>query len=206
MEKLKVKLVRLNEEGVHDLYVKYDGQTSPQGVNLCLDLDDGRVYCEPDFILGSGMPMTVFHGRLLRWGIPVLKTAAANKLMEEVEPLLQRILDGSEVVFDGSNLVGDLNEEAQEYSLELESFLDQRWRLVEPEDLVNVWDAYEWFDPCPVRVDARATDEELEEIAQNLTEEAQDLGVDLLEHLYEYLDSRRDDAREVLGDDAADRL
>lgn len=95
-------------------------------------------------IWDHGTPACEWHGRTRRWYLPALVTSEAlSKLLNSRQTLqlLQRVHDGREIVWDANNLVGRLNEDAQEASNELERLfasLEERcWELFPAEELIE---------------------------------------------------------------------
>ncbi|HLT09229.1 MAG TPA: hypothetical protein VK028_00290, partial [Micromonosporaceae bacterium] len=80
------------------LYCRYAGNYEPQPVYINLDLTDGALYA--DYRATDGTPMRVWLGQVRTWSIPPLVADAANKLMQDIAPLAQRILDGSDIEVD----------------------------------------------------------------------------------------------------------
>ena len=106
-----------------DLYLHYDGQSSPQRVYLWLD-EDGRAGWDVDGEIGSSIPSYVYHGRTLRWYIRDCPTLdAVESIMEKVLPLLDQVHAGHDVEWDGSNTSGRLIPVAQAASDQIEQIL-----------------------------------------------------------------------------------
>lgn len=103
-------IVPLTED--NELLCHYSSEHRPQPCVLWLDLEDGEMSARYNPEIGNGIPMSVHLGRT-RWvEIPLLTTAAANALLEEVAPLAERILAGSRIEWDGNNNRGYLDEDA----------------------------------------------------------------------------------------------
>lgn len=95
------------------LFAHYQGQVQPQPAYVSLDLNTGEIDADYSGEIGNGMPADVWHGVVRRYKIAVDLTAdQVTKLLDDIKPKLQRVLDGSEVVWDGSNWVGELDEDA----------------------------------------------------------------------------------------------
>lgn len=188
------------------LFKHYDGQMDPQDCHLALDLEDGELTADYNPEIGTGVPMSVFHG-LTRW-IPLpgpLTNEAANALLEEAKPLAQRILDGAAVGWDGNNNVATLDDDAQRAEEEL---TDLAATYDEPGYLIGEMTAREWFsegDP-PAGVTADSTDEELDAIADRESAEARTVneGVTILTDVSPYLTSLRQEMRERVYAELAD--
>jgi len=94
----------------------------------------------------NGVPMDVWHRKVLRWGSRVgsgvVSLPQLEKLKERIAPLLQIIAESREVVWDGNNHVGRLvTEEAREADAEIEHIVaDCEWQ----DDQWSLWDATDW--------------------------------------------------------------
>lgn len=94
-----------------------------------------------------GTPIDEWQGRTRRWSLPALVTSGALSKMlnsRKTLQLLQRVHNGREIVWDGQNLAGRLNEDAQEASDELErqfvSLEKSCWQLLPVEELIVPFD------------------------------------------------------------------
>lgn len=110
-------------------------------------LDDGTVACSQQYLVGGdGTPEPVWHGRWIRWSIQPCTNYALLKdaLGEEgaLSALLDRVIAGHEVRWNGNNHVGHLTEDAAEASQAIEHYLESI-------DRVNLcrWRAADWFAP-----------------------------------------------------------
>lgn len=126
------------------LFYQYDGQINPQPAYVEMD-EEGNVSADYSGEIGNGTPTLVWHGRTLRWNVhPLALGSDLADLLEsdEVKGLLKRVYAGHDVDWDGSNLVGRLDENAQEASEKLEEILapnSGRYTLLE------VWSASDWI-------------------------------------------------------------
>lgn len=116
--------------------------------------EDGVCHLIVSATWDNATPAAEWHGRTRHWSLPALVTSVALSRMlnsRETLQLLQRVNDGREIVWDGNNLVGRLNEDAQEASDELErrfaSLEESCWQLltaeelIERSDLSDIWPA-----------------------------------------------------------------
>ena len=162
---------------VGDLYLRYRGQHSPQPCYVQLDCESETLSAEVDGSIGPGTPFRVWHGRAIRWAIPALTTEAAEALLEEILPLAQRVVEGYECRWDGSNHVGKLDEDAQEAAEAIRDLCDRDWSEWE---VLSVWDASDWYGQCgggeylarQVGITAETTDEQLDAIVEHEETEA----------------------------------
>jgi len=101
-----------------DCYCKYPGQFWPQPAYVQLT-EEGEVSCDHSGEVGNGVPAYVYHGRTRRYPVSpathALKLAKWLKLPEQVA-LLERIHNGLDVNWDGNNMSGRLNTDAEQAS------------------------------------------------------------------------------------------
>jgi hypothetical protein len=183
---------------VGDLYLQYRGQHGAQPVYVQLDCEAETLSAEVDGSIGPGTPARVWHGRAIRWSIPALTESAAEGLLLDLIPLAQRVVDGYECRWDGSNHVGRLTEDAREAAEAIRDLCDRDWEG----QTIEAWDAYEWFGPVgngdcqrkAIGITAETTDEELAAI---VTREENEAHPRILNGAAEYLRNLRDGAREA---------
>ncbi len=187
------------------LHCQYGGQSNPQDCMVELDpeSDPPTLTARYNPEIGNAVPFAVYHGRVLRWSIPILKADAANTLLEEILPLAERIVAGYDCRWDGSNHVGHLDDDATEAQ---EAIADLCLATEdEDEDIVSIWEASDWFSDGEKRTRAQlgitpaTTDEQLEEMSARLLSEARSEGVDVLDGLDKYLTMLRDEATSIWG-------
>jgi hypothetical protein len=179
-----------------ELYHRYPGQHDRQPCYLELDCDRGILSCDWNGEIGNSMPFTVYHRRTLRWTIPALKGYGANALMREVLPICEAIMAGYEIHWDGNNNIGRYTEDAQLAIEELTAYCDGDTWTGE----IHVWDASDWFSGTSeddLGITVTTTDDELEDIAEKLLEEAHSHNVDEIDGLEEYLKDRREELRDA---------
>ncbi|MGY3341101.1 hypothetical protein ACVW0K_007294 [Streptomyces filamentosus] len=187
-----------------ELHLQYKGQSKPQPAYLELDLEAGRLYADTDAVVGSGSPDSVRHGFDRRYRIPALTGQAADRLLEEIRPLAQRMLADWEEVWDGNNMVARLGEDALAAEEEIEAIVAryEDEHDVDPADLIAVWDVDSATNGCEAEeyeITAGTTDEQLDEIAAQIRKELADCdsrSVDtvVVEGLDAYLRNLRDNA------------
>lgn len=201
MSEARVVITLLDEDAPDALYRHYQGETQGQPCHIALDLEDGQMWADYNPEIGSGIPTSVYHGRTRRWGIPCLTATAANQLMEDLKPLAERVLAGSEIEWDGNNNVGILNEDASAAEQEIYARLED---LSEYDyDRIHEYDAGDWFadagEDAPEGLTAATTDRELAEMAAELEHEAKTLydnGYTVLVGAEEYLTTKREEMRD----------
>lgn len=186
-----------------ELFCHYDGQTEAQPAYIELDLRNGTLTADYNGNIGNAVPETVRHGIDLRYPIPLLTGDAANRTMEKILPLANRIHADWEEVWNGSNMVAELGEDAKAADQEIEALLsvhayksDQGF---DETDLVSVWDLNGSTNGCEVSeydITAETTDERLDEIAIEIANDLVSIspsGVAVCPGLYKYLRGLRDD-------------
>ena len=123
-----------------ELYGRYIGQTQAQPTYIELDLEDKTLSADWNGEIGNGVPMDVWHGLIRRYHIPCLVADEANALMEEILPLAERVIAGAEIVWDGSNWVAKLNEDAEDAEMEIDRICEQS-----EGETVSEWEASDFF-------------------------------------------------------------
>lgn len=96
------------------LYAHYQGQMQPQPAYVSLDLRTGGIDADYSGDIGNSVPESVFRGLVRRYPIRSDLTAAqVMEVLEDIKPLLQRVLDGSEIVWQDCDQVARLNADAE---------------------------------------------------------------------------------------------
>ncbi|MFD0269582.1 hypothetical protein ACFVGY_23900 [Streptomyces sp. NPDC127106] len=183
-----------------ELHARFQGQSEAQPAYVELGLEDGILLASYSAEVGNGVSASVYHGIDRRWSIPVLTQDAGNRLLGELAPLAQRVLDGSEILWDGNNRVGRVVTEDAEAAYDE---ITERCEGIEDhdgnEDLLPIWSTDsigDLWDAEEAGVTAHTTDEELDGIEERLTEEFRDgqgLEFVVIEGLDNYLKQLRDD-------------
>lgn len=150
--------------------------------------------------------MSVHHRRDLQYGVTLSQGAAVlpskNALLdlaEKLQPLVDRVHAGHEVDWNGSNMVGKLNEDAQEAEEEINYLFD---RLAPDEwtrEGVVIMPADEWIhDTRFDDITATMTDEELEAVAAEYERAAKRDGAYLIGSVLEALKEAREELKSDL--------
>jgi len=124
-----------------ELYTIYPGQSEPQPAFVTIDLETGRVSYDWDGEIGGAVPAEVWHRRVLRLRLdPAVDAEALDELLESAawQSHLQALLEDSEIVWDGSNHVGQLGPEAA-------AALEAMQELLDELPTVEVWRAEDWL-------------------------------------------------------------
>lgn len=198
---MEVNVIKLIVE--NELYHKYPGQYEQQDCYVTLDCSSGDLSASYNSIIGSGVPMDVYHGKSVRWRIPSLTTEAANALLEEISDLAQDVLDGYEEVWDGNNNAGSLDDDAQEA---VESIKEVCGATFDDEsNVIQHWEAGDWYvngkkDAArELGITKDTTDEELDLLAEKEEESASDENhfvTGISEYLYSVRDMLVEEANE----------
>jgi len=91
---------------------QYQGQCFPQPAYLELDpMLAGEIVLTADYSgeIGNGVPMSVWHNLILRFGIPsqvTLKALNTLKKDKDFNSMLEQLRDDYDQVWNGSNYVG----------------------------------------------------------------------------------------------------
>jgi len=154
----------------YELLCTYPGQTSPQGAYIELDTGTGEISAEYNPEIGNAVPMRVWNGITIRYGIPLLTDEAANSLMEELQPLLERVYAGTETVWNGNNHVGRMDEDAAAAHGEIEQTLERMGQ--DEEDTVSDGCDGNWEYELLRAVTAESTDAQIAQEASDAVAEA----------------------------------
>ena len=109
-------MVTINKLSINNqnyLAFTYPRQCTSQPCYIELDCDDEELSADYSSEIGNAVPGYVWHNRAIRFQIPALTADAANSLMEDLLERCQKIVDGYEQVWNGSNHVGKYTSEAQ---------------------------------------------------------------------------------------------
>lgn len=152
---------------------------------LVLSLDAGTASLRPvEWHQSQDHEMTfdVYHHRTLEWSSANVTGAVADAdairdLAVKLQPLLDRVAAGFDVVWNGSNGVGTLTDDAQAASDEIDAIMER----LNPEDWsapVDVWDARDWIGDNHDII-AETSNEEIVEMAEEYEAVAKRDGIHL---------------------------
>ena len=124
------------------------GQTERQDCYVWLDCESATMGLDCES--ATAVPSDVYHGLVRRYFLPYpIYASAANDLMATIAPLAERVCAGFEAVWDGTNRIGKLSDDALLAESEIEHLIEQS--LDEESDAIKVWDAADWLtDPLTV--------------------------------------------------------
>lgn len=156
------------------------GGTPYDAAHLAIDEDGGVRVRVRTYYGGDGTPADEWHGRTLTYAVaPNADIDALRETLSEggdAAALIDRIVAGHSVEWDGGNLVGRLDADARDASEALESLLEDL-----PRSPYAAWDADEWLlgQSTPRRLLAdlglgtAATDDEIAQAAKAAEKEAE---------------------------------
>jgi len=124
-----------------ELYQHYPQQCQAQPCYIELECETGRLRADYNGEIGNAVPVSVWHGHDQRWTIPALTADSANKLMAEIKPLAQRVVDGYESECDGSNHVARFDDDAKSAIEEIERKIES-W----DGEMVKMWAVADWYE------------------------------------------------------------
>lgn len=103
----------------------FPGQFKEQNAFFELDTQSGLVNAMHNPEIGNAIPFSVYHGIDRRYSFnPYLKMKTVNEIGEKCLPLWQRVIAGTEVVWDGNNNVALLTEDAHAAEEEIRSIIE----------------------------------------------------------------------------------
>ena len=131
--------------GAADLFCFYPREINPQRafVELDLEMGDLRAGYDPS-IGGNSVPMRVWNGCDVRFTLPgPLRGDMANQLLDRLAPIAERVYQGADVAWNGSNFVGTLTIEASFACEEIKAIIANEYS--EPDMMVQYADADDWL-------------------------------------------------------------
>lgn len=165
---MNIQITKANQPA--ELFFEMESGAAP--TYLEVDLTSREI--SVDYQASSGTPGRVWHGFIRRFDIPLLTATAANRLMEQIAPLAERMCnDWSEEIGRGGRAEAVLGADGRAAEAELIAALPGD-EDVDPADLVDVWDAANLFIGNEVDeygITERTSDEELEQIAEQMLEQ-----------------------------------
>lgn len=196
---MSITIVRVG--GDSDLHHKYPSEREPQPCHAWLDCRADTLSASYDAGIGTAVTQDVYYGHTQRWAIPALRAGAANKLLEELAPLAERIVAGySRKPRRNGDCEADFDDDADAAIQEAAELCTRCF-----DDDVNrivAWDAGEWYaalgdDDMQRRelgITRETTDEELAAIVEREVAAADEQDVDVLDGLEGYLKRLRERA------------
>jgi hypothetical protein len=180
------------------LYMHYDCQYKRQPCYIELSCGSGRLEAGYNASIGGGVPSDVWNGHTLRWSLPLITADAANKLLERIAPLAQRVLDGYTAEWDGSNMQGRYNDDATTAADAVMDIING----LPADDMLDVCRADEWLEyatPADLGITAETTPDDIREIATRTCEDARSDGryidyADMIRELQSYREWASQDA------------
>lgn len=199
MGQLTIK--KLDESDANQLYVRYDQQTQPQKSYIELDCETGEMIADYNGEIGNAVPESVWHNRRLRWYFPSPPTAkTANKIMEQITPLAQRVLAGYDTDYDNqTNRQGHLADDAQRAADKIGEILTDS---TDEKNSVNAISAEDWLaesiatNSVGIIIDGvgtvteDSTDEALKKMSDQISKDAASEGYFIDDDIEQYLKRR----------------
>lgn len=143
---------RLHINRVKDVRDLIDYRGNPPNVTrLRIDIDcrTGEMYVTHERRVGEGCSPAEWHGHIttLVSNIPLLRTAALNRLLSAVAPGARRALRGYDSVWNGHTYIAQFSADAEEAINDLRRTVgaDTEGSLEGAEDEIGIWDAEDWF-------------------------------------------------------------
>ncbi len=135
--------------GKAPLYQKYQGQHQEQPAYIELDCRGGSLMADYSGEIGNAVPFYYWHGLAVRWDIsPAASGDSIRELLSSQDFIAacQRIIDGFDEIWNGSNYVG-------RYDADADSAIEEARRIIDNTvELTEVWDAAEWlFSSCALK-------------------------------------------------------
>ena len=112
----------------------------PQPAYITLNLRTGEVDADYSGEIGNGVPADVWHGLVIRFPLSSEATGGTiENMIDNNLSIFQEILDGSEVVWDGSNHVGKLTDEAREIAEDMDrnGFYSEEGGILTVRDIIK---------------------------------------------------------------------
>jgi len=164
-------------------------------IYLSLDWEEEIVDVTTYYRDGS-TPGDVWHGRRSLIRLPNNVDASCTRAdVEALMPRIEKIAEGYESKWDGSNWRGAFTEEvdADLQALEQEIEYETHFTLL---DEGGLWDADEWFQDPVEELTAETADEEIKALAETYEEEARSEGVVIrggVDSIEEHFRNQRDE-------------
>jgi hypothetical protein len=118
---MKTEITITKCTGEYPLHHRYPQQFDPQDAYIRLDPETAEMSADWNVEVGNSIPMSVGHGRILRYPVtPYLTSDEVNALMERLIPLALTVCNEYSERWDGHNTVGQLTEEGEESSQQIE--------------------------------------------------------------------------------------
>jgi hypothetical protein len=180
-----------------ELFRLYDGEQRPQATYIELHLVAGTLTAEYHApVSPAGAPIGVRTGHIRRYPLPILTATAANRVLDDIAPLAERILaDWTEVGAD-ADPSAVLGRDAEDAETEIRRALDVDYP---DSDMVAVWSVADLDPDMEIAVTAATTDEQLAEIEAGILRDlsaTSDSGAVVVPDLAQHLQRLRDRAQD----------
>jgi hypothetical protein len=145
---MSVKIIEV--AGQTSLYRQYDRQTYPQPVYVELDCAGRELSATYNGEIGNAVPVPVVFGHYQRFTIPILTADAANSLLRSLAPYAEKVCDGYDSEWDGSNMVATFTDAAQEAINAMSRMCD--YIEANEENCVQIIDAATYLEDIMMRI------------------------------------------------------
>ena len=186
-ERMSIQIVKAERDT--ELFFEMESGAAPTYLDVDLPGREVSVGYHAD----SGTPGRVWNGYTRRYDIPLLTADAANRLMEKIAPLAERMCnDWRENIGRGGRAEAALGADGRAAEAELIATLPDE-NTVDPADKIDAWDAANLFvgnEAEEYGITANTTDQQLEQIATQMLDEVRHnsaSGVIVAPGLTEYL-------------------
>jgi hypothetical protein len=144
----------------------------------------------------TSLPMSEWQGHQERFRVPAMTKADARGLLFDLAPLAARVCAGYHSEWDGSNVIGQLTDDAftaaNRMIVTINEAIDSRHH---PDGAGELWAAEEWLQgELPECINELSTDAELRTEASDIQKEAHHVGLHL-HGLDDYLEGIRETER-----------
>lgn len=189
-ENQAITIGKITTKPEHDPYVNINGITS----RTCLKLDprDRTIWVTQEYN-DNATPSDEWHGLVLTWMMPGHPSEAGmREWIESNMASFERICAGYESVWDGSNHVGRLTDDARGVQEAIEFKLDND---AGPANYYETWTVESWLESSLNEITANMTDEQLADLAEQWEPNSTTtvLG-DILHYITQHRDNLRADA------------
>lgn len=176
-----------------ELHLRHHGQLEVQRCVVSLNTQTGTLTAAARH--DDSHSREEHGGLVVLSSIPPLRGDVANQLLEKIKPLCQRIVNGTERVWDRRKIAAKYSKDAEEALEELHSICD----TVDKEGALKVWTASNWYGPigdgdaqrAQLDITRKTT---LDELQALVAKDIQPGEVDVIEGALDYLVRLRDGA------------
>lgn len=187
-------------KNMNEIYRHYSTQSNSQGTYIEIDCKNGYLSASYNAMIGNAVPFSVYHGHDQRFAIPTMTVEATNDLLNEIEHLAERVVDGYKSCFDGNNTVARFDDDATEALEEIEQICDDL--SDDDSNEIQEWDVGDWVSAVP-KPSAECSDEDFDKMVSEYEPDEDNVIIngDIEEYLNEIRYEKRCEAIEEKLDD-----